>query len=221
MQKETSHAVYPVTRAIALTLIAGLLGLPVGLFRFPSFPASLTTIGWKIGTIAVMAVAVLLFERRRIDPHVAGLIPLRARPRPERGRIAIPTVVGLVLLTFAWGSIPGLRELASSGSGSSYQAGTLTTAVLVFELLVRYPITVLSEETFFRGFLQQRISVAAPVVTGILFAVYHMQQWQTIPSLIPYGIALGLLRWWLGTIWPGAALHYAGNAIFIFSLYGS
>ena len=56
------------------------------------------------------------------------------------------------------------------------------------------------------------------MVTGVLFAVYHLQQYETIPSLIPFGIALSLMRWWLGTIWPGVVFHYAGNAMFILSL---
>ncbi|HYZ93341.1 MAG TPA: CPBP family intramembrane glutamic endopeptidase [Actinomycetota bacterium] len=125
----------------------------------------------------------------------------------------------MVLLSFAWSSIPGLRSLDSSGSGSSYEAGTVTAAILAFELIVRYPVTVAVEEAFFRGFLLPRITVAAPVVTGVLFGLYHLQQWRTIPSIIPFGIALGLLRWWLGSIWPGAALHYVGNALFILALY--
>jgi hypothetical protein len=198
--------------------MAGTVGLPVGLFEFPSFPSSLAIIGWKALTVALLILAVVVIEKRRPTIRDAGLTPVRSRPIQGRARIAIPGVVAMVLLTALWSSIPGLRELAASGSGSSYDAGTVTGALLAFELIVRYPITVLSEEAFFRGFLQPRIAIAAPVVTGVLFGLYHLQQWQTIPSLIPYGIALGLLRWWLGSIWPGVALHYAGNALFIVSL---
>jgi membrane protease YdiL (CAAX protease family) len=200
-------------------LVVGLIGLPTGIIQFPSFPASAASIGWKVATIAVMATSVQLFEGRSLSIRDAGLLPLGSSPIASRGRIALPVSIVLVALTFAWGSIPGLRQLSSSGSGSSYDAGKVTTALLVFKLLVRYPIGVLAEEAFFRGFLQPRTPVAAPVVTGIFFALYHLQQWRTIPSLIPYGIALGLLRWWLGSIWPGAALHYTGNALFILSLY--
>jgi membrane protease YdiL (CAAX protease family) len=209
---------YPVALALGLTLAAGLLGLPTDAFRFPSFPASLTSIGWKIGTIGVMVVAIRVFERRRPTAEDAGLVPVRAVALRDRARIALPGVIAMVLLSFAWSSIPGLRELASSGSPSSYDAGKLTAGIFAFELLVRYPIGVLAEESFFRGFLQPRIAVAAPVITGLLFGLYHLQQWQTIPSLIPFGIALGLLRWWLGNIWPGAAFHYLGNALFLLSL---
>jgi membrane protease YdiL (CAAX protease family) len=221
LETQTRGGTYPIPRALVLTLVAGAAGLPVGIFRYPSFPASLAVIGWKVATVVVLFVAVRRFEGRRAGVREAGLVPSRPRPRADRARVAIPGIVALIALSFAWSSIPGLRSLESSGSGSSYEAGTVTAAILAFELIVRYPITVLTEEAFFRGFLLPRITVAAPVVTGVLFALYHLQQWQTIPSLIPFGIALGLLRWWLGSIWPGAAFHYAGNALFILSLYKS
>jgi membrane protease YdiL (CAAX protease family) len=195
--------------ALALTLIAGVFGLPTLLFDYPSFPFSLVGIGWKIATVGVM-----LLAARRWNGDVIPTEPARR----ERAPIAIIGVVALTALSFSWDSIPGLRELSAAGSAASYDAGGFTTAIVVFELVARYPATVLAEEAFFRGYLQPRITSAAPVVTGVLFALYHLQQFETIPSLIPFGIALGLLRWWLGTIWPGVVFHYAGNAIFILSL---
>ena len=179
------------------------------LFEFPSFPISLAIIGWKVATVAVMLLA---FRRWNGE-----LIPTEPA-RHDRAPVALVGIVALMALSFFWDAIPGLRELSGAGSGSSYEAGEVTTAILAFELLVRYPITVLSEEAFFRGYLQPRIAFAAPVVTGVLFALYHLQQYETIPSLIPFGIALSLMRWWLGNIWPGVVFHYAGNAIFILSL---
>lgn len=195
--------------ALALTLVSGVFGLPTLLFDFPSFPFSLVGIGWKLATVGVMLLAF-----RRWD---GVLIPTEPWKR-ERTPIALLGIVAMLTLTFAWETIPGLRELSPAASGSSYDTGELTTAILVFELVIRYPITVLAEEAIFRGYLQPRIAVAAPVVTGVLFGLYHLQQVETIPSLIPFGIALGLLRWWLGTIWPGVVFHYAGNAMFILSL---
>jgi membrane protease YdiL (CAAX protease family) len=211
---------YPLALCLILTLVAGAFGLPVGWFAFPSIPASLVGLGWKIGTIAVMLVAIRFIEFRRPTLEDTGIVPVRGRVHRDRAAIAIVGSVAMVALTAMWDSIPGLRELASSGSGSSYDAGTVTLGVLFFELLVRYPMQVVAEESFFRGFLQPRIAFAAPVVTGVLFAVYHLQQWETIPSLVPFGIALCLLRWWLGSIWPGVVLHYLGNAVFMVSLYG-
>ena len=163
--------------------------------------------------------ALQYFERRRPTAEATGLVPVRPQVRTDRTAIALVGIVSMVLLSAFWDRIPGLRELDAAGNASSYgTTSKITTGLLLFELAVRYPIGVLAEESFFRGFLQPRLAVAAPVVSGLLFAGYHLQQWQTIPSLIPFGIALGLLRWWLGSIWPGVVLHYAGNAMFILSL---
>jgi membrane protease YdiL (CAAX protease family) len=53
----------------------------------------------------------------------------------------------------------------------------------------------------------------------LLFAGYHLQQAETIPSLVPVGISLGLLRWWRGSVWTAALVHYLGNAAFFTTTY--
>jgi membrane protease YdiL (CAAX protease family) len=209
---------YPLPRAVLLTLIAGLTGVYVALFKFPSFPNSLATIVWKLATVAVIIVAVRLFEGGAPKAADVGIKPVKPVFDAPRTRVAVPALVVLMTLSFAWTSIPGLRSLSASTSGSSYKAGSVGLGILLFELIVRYPITVVVEETFFRGFLQSRVSLAPPVTAGVLFALYHLNQWQTIPSLIPYGIALGVLRWWCGSIWVGAGMHYLGDALFLLSL---
>jgi membrane protease YdiL (CAAX protease family) len=206
-------------RAVLLTLIAGVAGVYVALFSFPSFPSSLATIVWKLATVAVMVVAIRRFERHSPTTDDLGITPVKPVFRADRTGRALPALLLLGALSFAWSSIPGLKSLAASSSGDSFHAGSVTTAMLLFDLVLRYPVTVVVEESFFRGFLQPRLTWAPPVAVGVLFALYHLNQWQTIPSLLPYGIALGVLRWWCGSIWPGAALHYAGDAIFLLSLY--
>lgn len=215
---ERATPAYPLGRALALSLLAGLAGLLTLPFGFPSFPFSISTIVWKLVMVAVMTAAIKRFEGATIDARSSGIVPVRPAPRRDRTLVAIVGIAAMLALTFSWDNIPGLRDLSAADDPESYAAGKLTAALLVFELAVRYPIGVVVEETFFRGFLQPRIAAAAPLVSGILFAIFHLQQWQTIPSLIPFGIALGLLRWWLGSIWPGVLFHYAGNAMFILSL---
>lgn len=205
--------------AIVLTGVAGLAGLPVGaFFEFPSYGSSLASIGWKVATLLVMVAGMRVLEKRRPTAQNVGLVPVAPKPVNERAKPAIIGIIAMLALAQFWGEIPVLKEFAPATDGSSYNAGAVTTGLLVFELLVRYPIGVIAEEIFFRGFLQSRLTLAPPVLSGVLFAGYHLQQWETIPSLIPFGIALGLLRWWLGSIWPGAALHYGANAMFILSL---
>ena len=204
--------------AAGLTLLAGVFGLPTLLFDFPSFPFSLVSSGWKIATLAVMLVAIHSLERDRASSQTIGLTPVAPVVRGERTLVALPAIMGLTAVAMFWAQIPGLKSLDAAGSATSYEVGSISGGLLLFELLARYPIQVVVEELFFRGYMQSRLTWAPPVVGGVLFALYHLQQWETIPSLIPFGVALGLLRWWLGSIWPGVALHYAGNAMFILSL---
>ena len=210
---------YPLRRAAGLTLAAGVAGLPTLLARFPSVQSALLSLPWKAVTAGLIVFAVRRFEHRAPNRADAGLVANAGDGNKDRAAVALAGSAAMLGLAMFWSEIPVLKELAPAGDASSYgDTAELTTGLLVLQLAVRYPITVLAEEMFFRGFLQPRIATAAPVVTGVLFAAYHLQQFETIPSLIPFGIALGLLRWWTGSIWPGAAVHYAGNAIFIWSL---
>lgn len=218
MTESPARTTYPIGRAVVLSLAAGVPGLLTLLFDFPGFAFSLSTIAWKVLMVGVMVAALRRFEGRTVDTESAGIVPVRMRARRDRTLVALLGISAMLALTFTWDRIPGLRSLSAAGDPESYApSAELTGALLAFELIVRYPIGVVVEESFFRGFLQPRLAVAAPVVSGILFAMFHLQQWETIPSLIPFGIALGLLRWWLGSIWPGVLFHYAGNALFILS----
>ena len=210
---------YSFPRALGLTIVAGLFGLPTLLFTFPSVANSLVGIGWKVTTLLTLVVAVRAFERRRATRADGGLVVNADDGRKDRAGVALAGAAAMLGVAMFWGQIPGLRELAPAGDAASYgETAKLTTGLLLLELLCRYPFQVVAEEAFFRGFLQPRMRIAAPVTTGVLFAAYHLQQVETIPSLIPFGIALGLLRWWTGSIWPGVGLHYLGNAMFILSL---
>jgi membrane protease YdiL (CAAX protease family) len=108
----------------------------------------------------------------------------------------------------------------SSGNASAYGTVTkVTVGLLVFELAVRYPLTVFAEESFFRGYLQPRLPWAPPILSGVLWAGFHLQQANTIASLVPLGIALGTIRWWTGNVRTTAAIHYGLNAAFFLTNY--
>jgi membrane protease YdiL (CAAX protease family) len=78
---------------------------------------------------------------------------------------------------------------------------------------------VFAEEAFFRGWLQPRLGRHGPVLSAVLWGGYHLQQTSTIPSLILFGLALGALRWWRGTVRIGAGFHFVGDAAFFLSTY--
>ena len=186
--------------------------------------------------VANLAMLALLawFVRRHGEPLTLatfGLRPLRwtSPDSKERSRVGIIAATGCLLLAVSplatwtidqlWSVVPGPSW--ALGNPDTYK-GTfpidVTVALVAFQLLVRIPLTVATEELLFRGWLQPRIGRWAPVTTGVLFALYHgTSQWWTVVELIPFGIALGVLRWWTGSLLPGATAHYAGNAIYLLS----
>ena len=155
---------YPVPRALGLTIVAGLFGLPTLLFAFPGVAVSIAGIAWKVATLLTMVIAVRVFEHRRAARADAGLVADAGDGRKDRAVPALLGAAAMLALAMFWSEIPGLRALAPAGEASSYgETAKLTTGLLLLELLGRYPLQVVAEEAFFRGFLQPRMSVAAPV----------------------------------------------------------
>jgi len=171
------------------------------------------------------------FVRRNDEPVTAatfGLRPLRWAVPGSKDRALIGGAAALAMLLLSvsplgqwtiqrmWDLLPGPSW--AIGTPDSYKGDfplDVTPMLVAFQLLIRIPLTVAAEELLFRGFLQPRMGRWAPVTVGVLFACYHLSQWWTIPQLIPLAIALGVLRWWTGSLLPGAAAHYAGNAIYL------
>ena len=212
---------YPFVRALALTLVVGLIGLATDRiavsagWHFPSFGYLAGELVWKTATVAVMAWALWRFEHRRLTGATTGFAPTEAA-HPNRAGVAL---VGGALAGGASVLISNLLG-ASASSASTY--GTVHKAGLVLvlaEVLVRYPLTVFAEEAFFRGWLQPRLGPRGPVLSGVLWGAYHLQQFRTIPQLLAFGVALGLLRWWRGNVRATATFHYLGDVTFFLSTY--
>lgn len=179
---------------------------------FPSLGYSAGIIVWKLGTLAVLVYALRRYENRGVDADALGLAPAASRSEVvARSRVAVPALIGSGALFFLISNLPGVGT--SAGSAQAYGSVTkVGTGLLLFELVVRYPLTVFAEEAFFRGFLQPRLTWAAPVLSGVLWAGHHFQQASTILSLVPLGAALGIIRWWTGDIRASAGVHYVSNA---------
>jgi membrane protease YdiL (CAAX protease family) len=204
---------YPWPRIIGVTAAAAIAGLITLGQDFPSFGSFATSMVWKLAMGAI-----LLWGWRRweaCDPDAASLGFRAGRLDRSRTRPALLGLAGCAVLAVIIGQL-----FPSATSGEAY--GTVQKAGLALtlaELLIRYPTTVLVEEAFFRGWLQPRIPRWAPVASGVLFAAFHLQQVSTIPSLIPLGIALGIIRWWTDNVRATSVIHYASNATFFVTTY--
>lgn len=89
----------------------------------------------------------------------------------------------------------------------------ISTLALVAGAVLIAPIC---EEIFFRGFLfgglLQRINFwPAALLSAFLFALAHGDI-GSFAVLFVFGLVLAIIRWRVGSIWPGIAVHAANNA---------
>jgi membrane protease YdiL (CAAX protease family) len=204
--------------AIAVTLPVALLGLITDRLArwmgwdFPSVGYLVGELIWKAGTLGVLFWAIRHIDHDPVDRDTLGLSGSAA------SRDRFPTVLALLVGVVA----VGVSALVGSSAGSASSFGTVHHAGLALglaELLVRYPLTVMAEETFFRGWMQPRLGSDGPVLAALLWAAYHLQQVATIPSLVIVGLFLGLLRWMTGNVRLSGVLHYISDAAFFISTY--
>lgn len=86
-------------------------------------------------------------------------------------------------------------------------------------LLVVAVLPALCEETLFRGIILEGIkelgTVAACLLGGLIFSVFHMNPPQTIYQFI-CGAAFTLLAIRAGCVWPAVLAHFINNAVIVF-----
>ena len=150
------------------------------------------------------------WARRHTDEHPRHPIALWAVAVVTGGIGVSP--VRLWLIDRGWSPLPGpLWSINSPAANRGHLGISIGAAVVIFQVAIRIPLTVFVEETLFRGWVQDR---HGPIAAGALFAAYHLAQWWTIPALIPFGIALSVLRVATKSIWPGAGLHALGDVAY-------
>jgi membrane protease YdiL (CAAX protease family) len=72
------------------------------------------------------------------------------------------------------------------------------------------------EELYFRGYLLPRLSRYgkwAPLLSGLLFGLYHVWQLFSFPTVFLLGVALGYVVWWKRDIRIGIGLHVFANSL--------
>ena len=89
----------------------------------------------------------------------------------------------------------------------------------VIALIVVAVLPAILEETIFRGIILDGIkeigTVAACLLGGLIFSVFHMNPPQTIYQFI-CGAAFTLLAIRAGSVWPAVLAHFINNAVIIF-----
>jgi membrane protease YdiL (CAAX protease family) len=131
--------------------------------------------------------------------------------------------VGLIVLVLALGAViePFLHASEKQGFAPDAwrpdRAGAFAVNSVIASTIVPF-----AEELFFRG-LGVRVllpfgGLAAVGVTASAFGLGHGLL-VALPVLVPFGLALGWVRWRSDSIWPGVAAHGSYNGIALLVLY--
>ncbi|MCC6676199.1 MAG: CPBP family intramembrane metalloprotease [Phycisphaerales bacterium] len=160
---------------------------------------------------------------------LAACIPGRALLRPALSRAGHPAFYPLAVITAG-----GTYMLASSFTGFFSRAFDLesesyTTAYVEAGYPGWVPLVMIAvfpgvfEELAFRGLIGSSMrsvleSREALIVTALLFAILHLSP-VSIPHLFIIGLALGLLRSFSGSLYPGMLMHFTHNALVVLSEY--
>ena len=208
--------------AALISPIADALDANKGLVEYTAF-----ILAWHLGVLAIIAVVLPRLEGRPFGQLVGRWWVRQHRDEHvERPAILWAALIVIGLLSISplrlwavdtgWDLLAGPEWSVNSPAANRGDPGfSIGAGVLLLQLLVRIPLTVFVEETLFRGWVQDR---HGPIASGALFAAYHWSQWWTIGALLPFGLALSLLRVATRSIWPGAILHGAGNASYAVAL---
>jgi membrane protease YdiL (CAAX protease family) len=209
--------------AILVALIVRRLGPTPELARDKSAIASmarevLASPGFLIGS--VVATSLVLLTVALLAARVSRE-PLRTRLALEPSRLSPKTLAVAVLGCLAISSIGDevFGVLGREPGGSIAALRGLVTGSgpgrFVFVLFAAALLAPLAEETFFRGYVQRRLSLRWGARTGIavsaaLFALMHFD-WVHGPSAFLIGLFLGWLAQRSGSIRPSMVAHAANN----------
>lgn len=105
------------------------------------------------------------------------------------------------------------------------KAAELNTLPLPLVLIALGVVPALAEELFFRGYLFRALAErwggkGTIVATAIAFGAFHaigisgVTLERLLPSLL-MGLALGLIAWQSGSVWPGVVLHALNNSVLL------
>lgn len=111
--------------------------------------------------------------------------------------------------------IPEALELMQESQYRMILDFLMREGVLLFALFTVAVVPSVCEEILFRGYILRAFEkswgiIAAMVVSGLLFGLFHLQLGNLLP-LAALGVALALMTWLSGSIWPAVAAHFINN----------
>lgn len=201
-------------------------GVPEGvaradLFRYITREApEILLIGNSVGQILGLALPVLALTRLHTS-QLRGYLRIRT-PDPAPFGWALLGWAGLVPVVQILERANRALPLPESVRAFDRQQMELVEQVLAsdlglaFNLMALAVVPAVCEELLFRGYVQRNLErstgpIRGLLVTGFVFAVYHLRFTQLLP-LAMLGLYLGYVLWVSRSLWTAAAVHFANNA---------
>ncbi len=134
------------------------------------------------------------------------------------GALLIVTVQPIVIYLGFINSLVPIPESMEVMQDSQYQMildFLMRDGVLLFALFTVAVIPAVCEEVLFRGYILRAFEkswgiLAAIIVSGLFFGLFHLQIGNLLP-LATLGIILALMTWLSGSIWPAVVAHFINN----------
>lgn len=134
------------------------------------------------------------------------------------GALLIMVIQPLVIYLGYWNSLLPIPEALEDLQVSQYEMiedFLRTDGIIWFGLLNIALIPAICEEILFRGYVFRSFEkswnpIAAVIVSGLIFGLFHIQLGNVFP-LATLGIILALMTWLSGTIWPAIIAHFINN----------
>ena len=208
---------------VGMVLISLVFSITLGLIS----SLSDTPVGELQETDAYKYFSYLLYQIVYVGIIVAFAAIYKSRPR-DFGYRKVKVRYLFIALALAFGLLFSLNwvngwfvELLSLLGYTAPESALPSAAGAGFfgALLVVAVLPALCEETIFRGIILDGVkdigTVAACLLGGLLFSIFHQSPTQTIYQFI-CGAAFTLLAIRADSIWPAILIHFVNNAVIIF-----
>lgn len=170
-------------------------------------PTGMDVLVGVILNLVVLVLPVILWISFVHDTGPGGVareLGLDARDAPRQSLIGVAVAVGFILLIAAVAAV--VSQFVHIPENE--RALDIAKGLDVGSALIVATGAALSEEIYFRGFLQRRIGVVAQAV---LFSLAHLSYVNVLEIAVTFalGLAFGLIRRQTGSLWAPVAAHFA------------
>jgi membrane protease YdiL (CAAX protease family) len=173
-------------------------------WEFPSWPDTVVQVCFMLGVLAITVAGFRLETGRIPTPTDVGLGPPTHGSRLSTKHLSAPVVALLAILLVA--------ALVAVLSRAEPEADL---GLLLVTVVVRWPVSVLAQQTLFFGWLQPRLGRRGVAYAALLYSAFHVANPLLMLMVVPLGFLFALMRRRTGSVRAGLVAHYVGNVVFV------